>query len=300
MRAAPEHAAQQVLPRGAHTIIAPRAEQRSRIVAAQRRGTRAEEDLAERQAQRAAAARSQPVLGTAPTGEVLGGESPLPERTARLQYLAKQQAARRAAQREKQLTLKAQRDAPHVAKQERARQQFQLQQERERHAAARAVSDLPLLRQRRELLFGRDGRRGAEVIDAADTAGQAEVKDHVHLLLDMLADRLRGGGGDDVVCCQRTLCKVLENALTKGEVKYRRLKARNERLWTTLLQQCGALTFLHSAYYLHVVTIDIGVAVCRGYATLPAARKSLPCLKQQIGSSSRASLPTLESHHLPH
>jgi hypothetical protein len=233
-RTAPE--AGQVLARGAHTIIAPRVDRRAKLVAAKRRGDRAEEELAARSAQRAAAVRRQPVLGTAPTGELLGGESPLPVRQARLQHLAKQQAEQRVAQRERALAAKAQRDAPYAAKQERARERFCVRQEQERRAAARAVSELPLLRQRREALLA--GSNGG---DAAG-AGAAEVREHVALLLDMLAERLGGSGRaaeaeGEVWRCQRTLCKVLDNALKKAEPKFKRLKARNDKLWASLLQQ---------------------------------------------------------------
>ncbi len=226
----------QELQRDAYTIICPRTERRNGVVAAKRRDARAEEELAARQAQRAEAVRSQPVLGTAPTGELLGGESPLPERQARLQYFAKQQVAERASQRQKQLALKAQREAPYAAKKERARQLFVRQQEQQRRAAARAVCELPGLRRRREVLLG----GGAEDGSRPAAGEQTDVEERVHLLLDMFANRMCDGRGEEVQTCQRMLCRVLGNALTKCEPKYRRLKARNERLWGALLQQCGA------------------------------------------------------------
>jgi hypothetical protein len=53
-------------------------------------------------------------------------------------------------------------------------------------------------------------------------------------LLDMLAGRL--GCAGEVERSGRMLSLVLNNATTKGEPKYRRLKARNDKLWTSLLQ----------------------------------------------------------------
>ena len=63
-------------------------------------------------------------------------------------------------------------------------------------------------------------------------------------VLDALSARL--GGGEAASCC-RTLQKVLGTALAKEEPKYRRLRARNERLWALLLRHPEIMLLLQAA-----------------------------------------------------
>lgn len=239
----------------AHTVISPLITRRNKAVAAQRNGERVEAEHAARVSARAAAVRSKPVDGTGKRGVVLGGGGEgRPERQVRLQYIAKQQAESRVAQREKQLRAKAQRDAPYVKKQEIAERRYANAQERERQSAVRAVGELPMVRQRREerLSGGQASGRTAAATGPWD-GSVAAAGEQVVLLLDMLAERLQGGigggGAVDMMRSYKLLCTVLQNASTKGEAepKYRRLKARNDKVWAALLQHPEVVAVLESA-----------------------------------------------------
>ena len=225
VRAAP---APEPAPQGAHTVIQPRPERRAKLVAAQRRAAKAESALEERRATRLDAVK---VQGTGSAGAVVGGASELPARQARLVHQAKQQQQKRAAQAAKQEAAQAERDAPIRAKQEKAAKRFAAREERERSSAARAAADLPAVRLQRQQLLG-DATAASPAV-----TGVAEV-------LDALSARL--GGGEAASCC-RTLQKVLGTALAKEEPKYRRLRARNERLWALLLRHPEMTLLLQAA-----------------------------------------------------
>ena len=225
VRAAP---APEPAPQGAHTVIQPRPERRAKLVAAQRRAAKAESALEERRATRLDAVK---VQGTGSAGAVVGGASELPARQARLVHQAKQQQQKRAAQAAKQEAAQAERDAPIRAKQEKAAKRFAAREKRERSSAARAAADLSAVRLQRQQLLG-DATAASQAV-----TGVAEV-------LDALSARL---GGEEAASCCRTLQKVLDTALTKEEPKYRRLRARNERLWALLLRHPEMLLLLQAA-----------------------------------------------------
>ena len=224
-----EHAAE--LAGAAHTVILPTAARRAQVAAARRTGERAGAALAERTARRAAELAARPVNGTVGGAVLGGGGSLLPERQARLQHLARQQAEARVEQREKAAAARAARNAPYVAKQEHAAVRFSTQQAREQRASAAAVSELPAVRDARAARLGSS---------AGSSAGGGEVGG----LLDALAGRL---GADAVRQSHGLLITVLGNAATRADPKFRRVKARNEKLWTGLLQHPEAVAVLAAA-----------------------------------------------------
>jgi hypothetical protein len=179
----------------AFQVHPPQAEQRAAVL-------RAQEELDLQSALR----RSQPVEGTAPGGEVLGGED-VPDvavcdaREARLRYFQKIEEDRTAARARRPATGERRRDG-----------------EEPLAAARRAVE---------EVTSGRDGH----------------ALERVPRLLDLLAERI---GNSEAQKARTLLCSVLSNADAKGsdDRKYLRLKSRNDKLWHGLLRHPECLAVL--------------------------------------------------------
>mmetsp|Transcript_25315 Transcript_25315/g.72179 ORF Transcript_25315/g.72179 Transcript_25315/m.72179 type:complete len:375 (-) Transcript_25315:123-1247(-) len=211
----------------AYTVIRPSSDKRASLMRSQRNG----EALLDQKAARAAAAGRRPVSGTAPTGEVLGGEGaevamdPEDLREARLQHLERQQAERRAAERSaKDAAAAVQQEASAVARREDEVKAPLVVPPEERQAAARAVAELPMTRRRHET----SASGGA----SSDSVSTEEIAEQTVMLLDMLAERLEKEQVEGSVKLLRT---VLGNAM-KDDPKYRQLKALNDKLWAALLQ----------------------------------------------------------------
>eukprot|EP00930_Biecheleria_cincta_P095255 TRINITY_DN87235_c0_g1_i1.p1 TRINITY_DN87235_c0_g1~~TRINITY_DN87235_c0_g1_i1.p1 ORF type:complete len:358 (-),score=77.69 TRINITY_DN87235_c0_g1_i1:187-1260(-) len=182
----------------AYSVVRPPSQQRTDLMQARRKDKALATQLAVRAAAAAAAAR-QPVNGTTAAGSVLGGSCAQPEdlRQARLQHLAQQH--------DDGSFEKVAQETPATSQQTVSHGYPSLISISEREALALSIAELPDL----------------------------ELRDYVAVLLDMLEERLRQGGIGDSV---RVLCTVLENAATKVDLKYRRLKAQNDKLWFAVLQ----------------------------------------------------------------
>lgn len=266
------------LPR-AFAALPPPPEKRAALLIAQQRDLEVEEELL----MRSAIARSTPVDGTAPGGNVLGssngssnalsGLGPavgiVDVRAARMQAMERQhQTARRQqqaarAQRDKAIVLTTLGPPPPPSPGLSVVDDDEILQ---RRAAARAVAALPAIqRMRRKRALKIEGENAARVAPAEATEGSAstapgavlndqDIGDRpraVAQLLTMLAERL-GRGADSVVRaqrCHKLLCTVLTNAINKGaaDIKFRRLKASNATLWGGLLQHPEAIAALELA-----------------------------------------------------
>eukprot|EP00927_Polykrikos_kofoidii_P060041 TRINITY_DN55114_c0_g1_i1.p1 TRINITY_DN55114_c0_g1~~TRINITY_DN55114_c0_g1_i1.p1 ORF type:complete len:356 (+),score=59.82 TRINITY_DN55114_c0_g1_i1:114-1181(+) len=196
-----------------YTVVRPDPQQRAELLNAGRR----EERMLE--ARRAALAR-RPIDGTEPVGAIIGGEVAIDAedmRNARLQRLAKQNA-KPVALPKQSVSLEAakpQSDTPHDSNAGASSQMPEL----ERLAAAQAVASLPPL---------------SGVFDAsADVERVAKLRPRVDVLLELLVDRL---GQNSLERSMKVLRTILENARTKDDPKYHCLKARNDKLWLTVLQ----------------------------------------------------------------
>jgi len=204
----------------AYTVIRPDADMRLELIQRTRNDEKALKQLI---ARKAAIARM-PVNGTAPSGEVLGGDvaSDLHGmRHARLHHLdvlrttrkvekaccAEQKAVSSTSTLHNQCTMPSEGS------------------EKERKDIARMVANLSII------------RRTCEDFDHNDVAVCTErmndLRELVDVLLDMLAVRLTQEELDSSINLLHT---VLTNA-KKNDPKYHRLKATNDRLWRSILQQ---------------------------------------------------------------
>eukprot|EP00928_Gymnodinium_smaydae_P095052 TRINITY_DN8103_c1_g1_i1.p1 TRINITY_DN8103_c1_g1~~TRINITY_DN8103_c1_g1_i1.p1 ORF type:complete len:391 (+),score=52.03 TRINITY_DN8103_c1_g1_i1:62-1174(+) len=212
----------------AYTVIAPNPQQRAEMMRSQRKWALAEHRLAVR----AAAASHRPVNGTSPDGEVLGStleheDKCLPLeahdlRQARMQHLASLHATVPATGSAKERVEKAQ-----LTRRESCDRVLAHASEQRRVAAAEAVVEIPILRRIRE----------AE----STTVSDEDAQECADLCLGMLASRV---DKQELECALKTLCTILENAYMKEDVKYRRLKASNDKLWIALLKHPEMIALL--------------------------------------------------------
>eukprot|EP00931_Biecheleriopsis_adriatica_P096585 TRINITY_DN70225_c0_g1_i1.p1 TRINITY_DN70225_c0_g1~~TRINITY_DN70225_c0_g1_i1.p1 ORF type:complete len:354 (-),score=101.24 TRINITY_DN70225_c0_g1_i1:33-1058(-) len=160
-------------------------------------------------ARKAAAAR-QPVKGTAPCGTVLGGVASFEGDAAKLRESRLQHLERQGACEAYGSSCSGRARLPRA----------------EREAVVRAIADLP-------------------AIDATLSAARNEQDGaRAALLLDMLGSRL---APLELKQSLRLLCTVLDNSIAKEDVKYRQLRAKNDRLWSALLQHPEVCALLEVA-----------------------------------------------------
>mmetsp|Transcript_29308 Transcript_29308/g.39610 ORF Transcript_29308/g.39610 Transcript_29308/m.39610 type:complete len:373 (-) Transcript_29308:122-1240(-) len=220
-------------PSPAFTVVRPSAQQRSDLMRAHRSGKAV---LAQLRARAHAAARQWD--GTSPDGEQLGGTSAMePDelRQARLQHLSRQEEEKRPKPVGKKIAVTTP-DSSTNAERKDDKSATLLSPE-ERQAATDAVAELPRLRR------CLDARAEAHADGTVDSEERWEVRERVVLLLEMLAGHLER---DAMYNSLKLLGTVLENA-TKDDPKYRRLKARNEKLWVALLQHAEICALLEVA-----------------------------------------------------
>mmetsp|Transcript_135177 Transcript_135177/g.233614 ORF Transcript_135177/g.233614 Transcript_135177/m.233614 type:complete len:410 (+) Transcript_135177:89-1318(+) len=212
----------------AFTVTRPSRERRANLLRAHRK----DEAAAAQLAARAAAIARRPVNGTSPGGEVLGGDT-VPDlapsveslREARLQHLAKQQGENHPGQASSQIIGSASASSSSAIVCESSPV---LLSEDDRLRALEALLRQPNVhswQQRRAVTNGVEDESDADIRDD-------ELHVLVVFLLDTLSDRV---GPVDAMNGVRLLQTVLGN-VTKGDPKYRRLKASNNKLWAGLLQ----------------------------------------------------------------
>lgn len=181
----------------AYSMVRPPSQQRAELMRAQRKDQALATQLAVRAAAAAAAAR-QPVNGTTASGSVLGGRSASQQEDLRQARLQHLEQQRDHRNMVQQTAVATQQSTPHGNPNSISIA--------EREALALSIAELPDL----------------------------ELRDYVAVLLDMLDERI--GHSDEIANSVKVLCTLLENAATKVDWKYRRLKAQNDKLWSAVLQ----------------------------------------------------------------
>lgn len=181
----------------AYSVLRPPSQQRGELMRAQRKDKALATQLAVRAAAAAAAAR-QPVNGTTASGSVLGGSSASAPEDLRQARLQHLEQQHDQRSMVQQTAVATQQGISHGYPNSISIP--------EREALALSIDELPDL----------------------------ELRDYVAVLLDMFEERV--GQSDEIENSVNVLCTVLENAATKMDLKYRRLKAQNDKLWFAVLQ----------------------------------------------------------------
>lgn len=223
----------------AFTVTSPDPQRRAELLRAQKR----EKRVAAKLAAKAAALSRQPVNGTSCGGEVLGGSDLLVSvdstnsllREARLQHLAKLQDDSCASPSLQSSNMATSRPSTatvtHLGP--------VILSEKERLQAVEALLSQPIVESWQQ--------RGSITDESHDDSDADINEDELHVLvvflIDTLADSLAPADLAQRLCLLQT---VLGN-VAKEDPKYRKLRAGNDKLWTSLLQHPEFCMILESA-----------------------------------------------------